>query len=215
MTTAAKRWTSRLIKLAVCGVALWYLSTKVTLEDYARLAASPREKHIILSESRSSDGTLQLTIRDARTGEHRIVRGSELASQETLTAIAKDHRPIEKGLKSVVFEADWSWTAWSLIAFAPVTFILGWRLQCLLRTQEIRLGYRESLLLTFAGNFFNFPWLWGLRASRLAWHPPPTQTRPTSTNTPRAISSSATASRPRSATTTCCSSSRSACALRA
>lgn len=156
MTTTAKRWTSRLIKLAVCGAALWYLSSKVTLEDYARLAENPHVKHIILSESRLPDGSIRYTIRDAATGAERVVHESQLADQERLTAIAKDFRRVEKGLKSVVFNADWRWAAWSLVAFAPVTFIIAWRLACLLRTQDIGLSYRDALLLTFAGNFFNF-----------------------------------------------------------
>ncbi len=156
MKKAATRWTSRLIKLAVCGAALVYLSSKVTLEDYARLASDPQTKHIILSEKRGPDGMRLLTIRDATTGDERTVHESQLADQERLREIAKDYRPIEKGLKSVVFDADWRWTSASLIAFAPVTFIIAWRLRVLLLTQDIRLSYRDALLLTFAGNFFNF-----------------------------------------------------------
>ncbi len=148
MDARKKKWISRLVKFAFCAAALWYLSDKVALNDYVRLAQNPGTRHVLLGEAGDT-----LEIRDADTGHVRTVSRFELASQQDL---AKDERPIELGLKTIVRTADWAWATWALLAFAPVTFMIGWRLRCLLATQDIDLRYRDALLLTLAGNFFNF-----------------------------------------------------------
>lgn len=150
MNASRKKWISRLVKLVVCLGALGYLSTKVSLNDTVRLAESPQKKYRLLSDE-SAD---PLHIRDPETGMERTVHRSELADQAT--HLKKDQRPIELGLKTVVHRAEWSWVRWALLIFTPTTFVMAWRLRCLLATQEISLSYRGALLLTFAGNFFNF-----------------------------------------------------------
>lgn len=147
MSATTKKWLLRLVKVAVCTVALWYLSTKVSLDDYVRLAESHEKKHLLLSQSADT-----LRIVDAETGQTREVERSALAEQPQLK---KDQRPIELGLKTIVRSMDWSWAGWGLLGFGPVPFILAWRLRLLLATQDIHMGYRPALLLTFAGNFFN------------------------------------------------------------
>ncbi|MFQ5429361.1 MAG: lysylphosphatidylglycerol synthase transmembrane domain-containing protein [Phycisphaerae bacterium] len=149
MSATIKKWISRLVKLAVCAGALAYLSTKVSLNDYVRLTEDPNKKHILLSQT---DETLR--IRDADTGREREVPRAALADQAT--QLKKDQRPIERGLKSIVREMDGSWAIWGLLTIGPVTFVISWRLKWLLETQDIRISYRDALLLTFAGNFFNF-----------------------------------------------------------
>src|SRR5258706_4131959 len=64
MSGQAKRWISRLIKLAFCAVALWYLSGKVTLNDYARLADNPAKKYLLIH--RDAQG---LELEDPDTGK--------------------------------------------------------------------------------------------------------------------------------------------------
>ncbi len=149
MSKSLKKWTSRLIKLAVCAGALWYLANKVTLEDYVRLADSPDKKHRLLEEPRPDTYRIQ----DIDTGEQRTVTAGDLAAQDQLE---KHQRSIERGIKTVVKAADRGWGTWALLFFGPVAFILAWRLKCLLATQAIPISYRDALLLTFAGNFFNF-----------------------------------------------------------
>ena len=60
------------------------------------------------------------------------------------------------GLRSIACGADWTWGLWAIVTLGPTTFIMAWRLQLLLGTQEIKITLRDSLLLTFAGNFYNF-----------------------------------------------------------
>jgi uncharacterized protein (TIRG00374 family) len=148
LSGSTKKWTIRLVKLAVCAGALWYLSGKVTLNDYVRLADQPDKKYLLVHEQVES-----LHIKDTETNEGRTVPRSALAN----SAILKPgEREIERGLKYIIRRLDFSWAVWSLIALAPTTFIMAWRLRILLATQDIALSYRDSLLLTFAGNFFNF-----------------------------------------------------------
>ena len=148
MNPAAKRWMLRFVKLAVCAGALWYLSGKVTFRDYARLKDAPDLKQRILSEDND-----QLVILDSETGEDRPVFSDDLAVQDQLKP---SQRPIERGLFFIIRTANWSWTAWAVVTMAPIPFILAWRLRYLLNMQDIAITYRDALLLTYAGNFFNF-----------------------------------------------------------
>jgi uncharacterized protein (TIRG00374 family) len=146
--TRAKKWLLNLLKVAVCGVALWYLSTKVSIDDRVRLTGETERIWRIDAETGIGNERV-LEIRAKDNGETRRVTLAELEGE---TPESK----IERGLKSVVARMEWQWAFWALIAFAPVTFIIAWRLRLLLETQEILIGFRDALLLTFAGNFFNF-----------------------------------------------------------
>lgn len=148
MAPASKKWISRLVKLVVCGGALWYLSGIVALDDRVRLAEAPEQAHVLLEE-----GGDTLLIRDARSGQQRQVPRSALATPDQLP---EGQQSIELGLESIVRQADWTWTAWALLAMGPSVFIMGWRIRLLLATQQIPITYRDATLLTFAGNFLNF-----------------------------------------------------------
>lgn len=148
MSSPARKWILRLLKLGVCAAALWYLSTKVTLNDYVRLPDDPKQRHRLVSESPGS-----LRIVDATSGTEREVPYRPPVGQ---TEIDPNQPRIERGLKTVIQNAKPSWTVWAVLMMGPVTFILAWRLRLLLATQEIPLSFRDALLLTFAGNFFNF-----------------------------------------------------------
>jgi hypothetical protein len=145
---SAKKWLMTLVKLTVCAAALWYLSGKITINDYVRLADGPQVKHLLLAESLEL-----LRIRDDRTGRPREVSRGELAAQEQLS---RNQRPIEYGLRYVLRSTHWAWAWWSFITMGPATFVIAWRLRLLLSTQQIPLSMRDAILLSFAGNFFNF-----------------------------------------------------------
>lgn len=149
MKKRAKKWFLNFVKLAVCGVAIWYLSTKVTLDDRVSFDAEPERTWTIVEEvGTAPDQTLVLEASDNQ--ERRTV---------AVAALGRDGERkgrIERGIKTVVASTQWTWMVAAILIFAPVPFILGWRLKMLLSTQEIAISYRDSLLLTFAGNFFNF-----------------------------------------------------------
>ena len=148
MTPIAKKWVMTLVKLAVCAIAVWYLSGKITINDYVRLKSAPKVRHLLLNESDDS-----LLIRDAVTGQERQVPRSDLAGQEQLS---RNERPIEYGLRYVLRSTRWSWAWWAFLASGPATFVIAWRLRLLLASQQIHISMRDAILLSFAGNFFNF-----------------------------------------------------------
>lgn len=137
-----------LLKLAFCAAAVWYLSDKVTYYDYVRLGSDPDRPLRLLSETAST-----LVVSDGPDGQSRTVPRNELARREQL---GKGQRDIERGIRHLATTADWNWAALAFVFLGPTTFVLAWRLQLLLATQEIAISFRDSLLLTFAGNFFNF-----------------------------------------------------------
>jgi uncharacterized protein (TIRG00374 family) len=143
-----KKWAMRLVKLAVCAGALWYLSGKVFWLDRVRLAEDPQHVLALISER---DGAM--TLRDPDTRAERDAARSALARPEQL---APGQRDVELGLRSVLRQTDAGWSLLALLILGPVVFLLSWRLRLLLDTQDITLTYRDALLLTFAGNFFNF-----------------------------------------------------------
>lgn len=154
LTPIARKWIKTLLKLAVCGVAVWYLSAKVTLRDYVYLAADPDRKLILETPIPDPENPpLELDVRDPAGGPVRRVARAELATQ---TRGGRTRERIELGLVSIVRRADLGWVGAALLAFAPVTFIIAWRLRLLLTMQQIFLSFRDAVLLTFAGNFFNF-----------------------------------------------------------
>lgn len=142
-----RKYASLLLKLAFCAAAVWYLSDKVTFYDYVRLRTTPEQPVRLLSESESS-----LVVTDGSTGQITIPR-SELATKDQL---AKGQRDVERGIRYLATTANGQWAALAFIFLGPTTLVLAWRLQLLLATQDIAISFRDSLLLTFAGNFFNF-----------------------------------------------------------
>jgi hypothetical protein len=146
MSKTVRQWVLRLIKFAVCAGALWYLSDKVALNDRIRLADDPDTAYRLVGKSE----TAITILRDGQTVEvprDRIARHHQLK---------KGQRAEEKGLQSLVVTANRRWGLLAIAVFGPVTFLVAWRIQLLLAAQQIFLRYGEALLLTFAGNFFNF-----------------------------------------------------------
>jgi uncharacterized protein (TIRG00374 family) len=148
VTPATKKWAMTLVKLAVCAIAVWYLSGKITINDYVRLEDSPKVRHLLINETGDS-----LLIRDSAGGQERLVARSDLATQEQL---GRNERPVEHGLRYVVRSTRWNWALCALLAMGPPVFLMAWRLRLLLTAQQIHISSYDAILLSFAGNFFNF-----------------------------------------------------------
>lgn len=148
MSATAKKWVSRAVKFGFCAVAIWYLSTKVSLHDQVRLAEGPAKQYRLVAEEGDN-----LRIRDPDSDIERTVPRSAVADR---TSLDKGQQPVELGLKSLAGKADRKWLLLAILAIGPTTFFMAWRLKLLLAVQRITIGLRESILLTFAGNFFNF-----------------------------------------------------------
>lgn len=143
-----RKYLSLLLKFAFCAGAVWYLSDKVTYYDYVRLKDAPELPLRLLSETDN-----ELIIADGPDGATRRVSRDDLARPDQLTSGQRD---VERGIRSLAVAVDWTWATLAFLTLGPVTFLIAWRLQCLLATQDIGISYRDALLLTFAGNFFNF-----------------------------------------------------------
>lgn len=150
MSSTARRWLSRFVRLAVTVAAVAYLYTKVSWYDQVSLAAAPTRTYRLIG--RPADDPMRL--QDAESGRQFTAPKSELAS-DAQTAPFK-RRPIEPGLRNIVRRMNVKWALLAVAALAPTTIILGWRLRYLLAMQHIEMSLYEAVLLTFAGNFFNF-----------------------------------------------------------
>jgi len=147
MTRRARKRLFDLLRIVASIAALWIVLQGVTLDD-----------HVVLRDG-SADivGTVTMPEEMADHVEVRDIDGGVTNVAVADVAVDEDGAlRIEYGLK----------TAWRnsrktlfLLAFGItflVVFPLALRLQWLLRVQGIRVGYWESLKLSFAGNFLNF-----------------------------------------------------------
>jgi len=150
MSPKARRWLSRLVRLAVTVAAVAYLYTKVSWYDQIALSADPARSYRLVGPP----GADPMRLEDPQSGRRFSAPRSELARDSETAPFKK--RPIEPGLRNIVRRMNLSWAALALVALAPTTLILGWRLRYLLAMQHIEMSLYEAVLLTFAGNFFNF-----------------------------------------------------------
>jgi len=150
MTPHARKWLSRIVRLTVTAAAVVYLYTKVAWYDQATLAADPAKSCRIVGIPAADP----LQLEDPSTGRRFTATASELATPAQTAPLNK--HPIEYGLRSIVRRMNVGYALLALLAVGPTTFILGWRLRYLLAMQHIEMSRTEAILLTFAGNFFNF-----------------------------------------------------------
>ena len=129
------------ITLAVRGVAVY---DHVLLKPAAVDVAGQEQALRLVGETDST-----ITVRDAA--------GNEIALPRERVAIdAEGNAAIERGLITAFRNSDGRVLLIAFAIFAPVTFIQSARFRLMLRAQEIRITYWESVKLCFGGNFLNF-----------------------------------------------------------
>ncbi len=130
-------------RVAVCLGALGLVVAGVDLDDHVRLASG----EVLIGEVLEDSAGLRVL----RPGQPpRRVASSEIALDE-------DGAPeVRLGLRTVWRTSRGDWLALAVLGFIPITFLLGWRFQLVLRTQDIALGYLDAVRLTFAGSFLSF-----------------------------------------------------------
>jgi len=148
VSPTARKWISRCIKFGVCIGAVAYLATKVSIQDHVRLVDQPGRDCVVVAHD---DRTVR--VRETDTGHERTLPWSAVLRRPDQQ---RNEDAIERGLASIMRQLDWTWTGWAFLTFGPATFCIAWRLRLLLTTQQIPISYRDAVLLTFAGNFFNF-----------------------------------------------------------
>lgn len=144
MGPRAKKRLFDAIRIAICGAALWFVIQGVTLDD-----------HLVLKE-----GGVELVGSVAGDGDPIIVRladGRERAvPREDVVLDSQGEPQIAYGLKTAWRNSTKMLLLLAVLMHFPVAFFQGVRLQCLLRAQDIHIGYWECVKLSFAGNFVNF-----------------------------------------------------------
>jgi uncharacterized membrane protein YbhN (UPF0104 family) len=133
----------------VCLGALALVIAGVDLDDRVRL----RSGEVLTGEVHEDPEGLRVL----RPGQPpRVMLRDEIA-------LAEDGTPdVQLGLRTVWRTSRADLLVLAVLAFVPITFMLGWRFQLVLRTQDIALGYWDAVKLTFAGSFLSFvPFLLG------------------------------------------------------
>lgn len=146
MTRSALRWILPVLRYGLCVVAIVYLVNCVPWYDHVQLQSADGPK-VRLKERR---GDTYVIVRDGR--------------EETLGADHVYHArvgnqdvpQIERGISTVVPQADVRLAVIAIVIFAPVVLLQIGRLVIMLAVQGVRISYWTSTKLTFVGNFFNF-----------------------------------------------------------
>lgn len=142
MSKTPRRWLFGGLRLLICGAALAWVVNNLTYYDYVTLTDGSRLRALRIAER-----TVTVIGTD---GLERNIDADRIMGDEA------GDREIEYGLGTTLREADTSTLMLCLLIYAPVTLIQSLRFQWMLRAQDIRVSYWESVKLTYAGNFLNF-----------------------------------------------------------
>jgi len=143
-TKPARRRAIAALRIAIALGALGFVMASVELDDRVGLVSG---ETLVGRVYEQPDG---LRVVGLDGVEHRLAR----AEDGTLD--------VQLGLRTVWHTSRWDLALAAVLFFIPVTFMLGWRFQLVLRTQDIALGYLDAVKLTFAGSFLSFvPFLLG------------------------------------------------------
>ncbi|MFQ5490225.1 MAG: lysylphosphatidylglycerol synthase transmembrane domain-containing protein [Phycisphaerae bacterium] len=141
MSAKGRSWLWTVLRIAVCAVALGWVLYGVRLHDAVEL----------------SDGRV-LQLVDQSDDSVTVLQGGtkvEVDRAEVALDSAGAQR-ITYGLWTVIGRSNHTMLLLSVVAFLPVSFLQSLRFQWLLRAQDVRISYWESVKLCFAGNFLNF-----------------------------------------------------------
>ena len=129
------------ITLAVHGVAV---HDRVTIQPAEGDVEGKQRRYRLLGATETT-----ITVRDS-DGTELVLPRERVATDE------QGSESIERGLVTAFRSSDGRILLLAFVVFSPVTFIQSLRFQFMLRAQEIRISYWESVKLCFGGNFLNF-----------------------------------------------------------
>lgn len=131
------------LRVGICVAALWFVVRGVTLRD-----------RVVLRNGTVVDGVV-LDEHDPVRIELRGGQSSVLPLEQIATDDAGVPR-ISYGLVSAWRRSNKALLLLAIVVYFPLVLPLAQRFRILLRAQSIDLSLRESVRLTFAGNFLNF-----------------------------------------------------------
>lgn len=141
-----KKWVWAALRVVVCLGALGLVLAGVDLDDRVRLV----------------DGTELAGELIEEPGGLRLVAADRPIPDDEIARLPDGTRDVKLGLRTVWRTSRADLLVLAVLAFIPITFMLGWRFQLVLRTQDIALPYVDAVKLTFAGSFLSFvPFLLG------------------------------------------------------
>ncbi len=138
-----KKTVVNLLRILLCGVALWIVAQGVTIHDHVMLASGED----LVGSLRETEDSLLLQLRD---GSIRTVSLSEVSLDEG------GNPRINYGLSTAWHNSRKFLLLLALAIFFPVVFPQALRFQWLLRAQSIHVSFWKCVKLSFAGNFLNF-----------------------------------------------------------
>ncbi len=141
-SAAVKRIAVHVLRLLLCAAAFWWVLHGLSWRDWITLPDGRRVQLVGVADGR-------VEVLDPALG--RVV----LEPRDVLPGGAGELR-IDYGIPSVWRQSSGWLLGMSLLVFAPVPLMSSVRFVWMLRAQNIRIRYWESVKLTYAGNFFNF-----------------------------------------------------------
>lgn len=143
MTKTQRKRLMDLFRIGICVAALWFVVRGVTLRD-----------RVILRDGQGVDGVV---LDDGDPVQIRLPGGEiHTFEHDRIVSDAGGHPQITYGLLSAWRRSDKALLVLAVVMYFPLVFPLAQRFRILLRVQGIDLSFRESVRLTFAGNFLNF-----------------------------------------------------------
>ena len=144
MTPRVRKRVFDALRIAVCGAALWFVISGITLNDHVVLRSDGAELVGAVSEA---DGRITVMLADGGT---RALTEADIAVDEDGAL------RITYGLRSSLGKSA-KWLLLLAVVFHfPVGVFQGIRLRWLLGAQRIRLSTWDCVKVSYAGNFLNF-----------------------------------------------------------
>jgi hypothetical protein len=143
MTQRGRKLFFDSLRIAICVAALWYVIRGVTLHDCVSLRSGGVAEGMVQSD-----------------GDPLILTGSDgvatAIAHNTIAANPDGSLRVSYGLLGAWKRSDKRLLLLAVVLYFPIVLPLAQRFRILLRAQGIDLSFRESVRLTFAGNFLNF-----------------------------------------------------------
>jgi len=135
-----------LLRYGLCAAAVVWLVMTVPWHDHVRL---------------NDAGHTRVRLITQRDGEFVVAqdRQERVFSADRIHHVCVGGRSVpevEYGIRTVVLNSNKLKALWAVLLFAPVPLLAAVRLVWMLRIGGVALSWWNSLILTFAGNFFNF-----------------------------------------------------------
>ncbi len=142
MSAATRKWIFAVVRLGVCTIALAWVLHNVTYYDYVTLADGSRLRALDIGEASITTDHPDPQLRVINCADNDCAQDPSI--------------DIEWGMHTTWSTADSTLLIIGLLIFFPATPMQAWRFQFMLRAQDIRISFWESLKLCYAGNFLNF-----------------------------------------------------------